>query len=270
MGTMSSPTNREKLFSDTLDAAEEYLQLQHALGEALRAGFLSLAQARYAMGADRVSSLQIPSTLSATARVTTAGEWFALIPNDMLPLVIAGGNLNLLLQEPSSAAAPAPSHSPPSPHAQDVPATSTSVPEAAAGALQDCAGPPAAPAVEASGSADPASHGLEQQLQQLRLAAESHHQSNNLMEQLAAKYCCDGAGTLPSPDDPLSGGAAVDDEQYAEVAKPGKPLHWFGSLVAPSLREAEGHFGRALAAAVQAANAQRRLQKGPASYSSAC
>ncbi|KAI3429668.1 hypothetical protein D9Q98_005753 [Chlorella vulgaris] len=250
---MPSPTDREKLFSDTLDAAEDYLQLQHALGESLRAGFLSLAQARYAMGADRVSSLQIPSTLSATARVTTA----------------AGGNLDLLLQEPSPAGAPAPSHSPPSPHAQDVPAASTSIPEAAAGALQDCAGPPAALAVEASGSAEPASHGLEQQLQQLRLAAESHHQSDNLMEQLAAKYCCDGAGTLPSPDDPLSGGAAADDEQYAEVAKPGKPLHWFGSLVAPSLRDAEGHFGRALAAAVQAANTQRKLRKGPASYSSA-
>jgi hypothetical protein len=53
---------------------QDYLQLQHALGESLRAGFLSLAQARYAMGADRVSPLQIPSTLSATARVTTAGE----------------------------------------------------------------------------------------------------------------------------------------------------------------------------------------------------
>lgn len=75
---------------------QDYLQLQHALGESLRAGFLSLAQARYAMGADRVSSLQIPSTLSATARVTTAGElllrgvWCSVIPANMLPLVIGG------------------------------------------------------------------------------------------------------------------------------------------------------------------------------------
>ena len=49
------------------------------------------------------------------------------------------------------------------------------------------------------------------------------------------------------------------DDEFVEVAKPGRPLHWFGSLVAPSLRDAEGHFGEGLALAVQAANAQRRL-----------
>jgi hypothetical protein len=50
------------------------------------------------------------------------------------------------------------------------------------------------------------------------------------------------------------------------VVKPGRPLHWFGSLVAPSLRDAEGHFGRALGLAVQAANAKRRVQQGVADY----
>ncbi len=59
-----------------------------------------------------------------------------------------------------------------------------------------------------------------------------------------------------------SSGGGEDDEEYAEVAPPGRPLSWFGTLVAPSLRQAEAHFGEALALAVQAANAQRRLRQG--------
>lgn len=46
------------------------MALQEALGGALRAGFLSLAQARYSMGADRVSALQLPTHMTATARLT--------------------------------------------------------------------------------------------------------------------------------------------------------------------------------------------------------
>ena len=53
------------------------------------------------------------------------------------------------------------------------------------------------------------------------------------------------------------------------MAKPGRPLHWFGSLVAPSLRDAEGHFGRALALAVRAANARARLLRGLGDYRAA-
>lgn len=49
------------------------MALQQSLGEALRAGFLSLAQARYSMGADRVSALQLPSHMAATARVAATG-----------------------------------------------------------------------------------------------------------------------------------------------------------------------------------------------------
>lgn len=60
--------------------------------------------------------------------------------------------------------------------------------------------------------------------------------------------------------------AAADDFEYAEVAKPGRPLHWFGSLVAPSLRDAEKQFGGALALAVQAANAQGRLMRATNAY----
>lgn len=49
---------------------QEYMALQEALGGALRAGFLSLAQARYSMGADRVSALQLPAHMTATARLS--------------------------------------------------------------------------------------------------------------------------------------------------------------------------------------------------------
>ena len=52
---------------------QEYMALQQALAAALRSGFLSLAQARYSMGAERVSVLQLPSHMSATARLRVSG-----------------------------------------------------------------------------------------------------------------------------------------------------------------------------------------------------
>ena len=54
-------------------ALQEYMALQQALAAALRSGFLSLAQARYSMGAERVSVLQLPSHMSATARLRVSG-----------------------------------------------------------------------------------------------------------------------------------------------------------------------------------------------------
>lgn len=107
---------------------------------------------------------------------------------------------------------------------------------------------------------------LEAQLKQLGLAAQD---SGDIMQQLAAKYGCtsssgggNGAGAGGVCSNKADAGAGEDDEEYADVAPPGRPLAWFGSLVAPSLREAEAHFGEALALAVQAANAQRRLRSG--------
>ena len=52
---------------------QEYMALQQALAAALRSGFLSLAQARYSMGAERVSVLQLPSHMSATTRLRVSG-----------------------------------------------------------------------------------------------------------------------------------------------------------------------------------------------------
>jgi hypothetical protein len=49
------------------------MALQQALAASLRSGFLSLAQARYSMGAERVSVLQLPSHMSATTRLRVSG-----------------------------------------------------------------------------------------------------------------------------------------------------------------------------------------------------
>lgn len=67
----ASPALRRALIATPHPSAQEYMALQEALGGALRAGFLSLAQARYSMGADRVSALQIPAHMAATARLRT-------------------------------------------------------------------------------------------------------------------------------------------------------------------------------------------------------
>ena len=84
-----------------------------------------------------------------------------------------------------------------------------------------------------------------------------------------AAHACSWCVTVPPASCRSSGAIAAggpspkddNDDDFVEVAKPGRPLHWFGSLVAPSLRDAEGHFGEGLALAVQAANAQRRLHQ---------
>lgn len=66
----------------------------------------------------------------------------------------------------------------------------------------------------------------------------------------------------PGPSSSAAGAGGDLDAEYEEVAHPSRPLHWFGSLVAPSLRDAEGHFSRALELVVQAANAQAELRRG--------
>ena len=43
--------------------------MQEQLGELMRTGFMRLSSARYAMGADRVSLLQLPATMTATTRL---------------------------------------------------------------------------------------------------------------------------------------------------------------------------------------------------------
>lgn len=43
--------------------------MQQQLGELMRTGFMQLSSARYAMGAERVSLLQVPATMTATTRI---------------------------------------------------------------------------------------------------------------------------------------------------------------------------------------------------------
>ncbi|PSC67559.1 hypothetical protein C2E20_8790 [Micractinium conductrix] len=124
---------------------------------------------------------------------------------------------------------------------------------------------PAAP-VAAQGGGAAAAEGLDAQLQRLRLAAQ---ESDGILQSLAVKYgCSDGGGANAGgrPDGSGGGGGggsgAGEDDDYAEVPAPGRPLSWFGSLVAPSLREAEAQFSDALSAAVAAANAQRHVRAG--------
>ena len=48
---------------------QEYLALRESLSEIMRKGFMNLASARYAMGAERVSAAQRPAAMTATVRV---------------------------------------------------------------------------------------------------------------------------------------------------------------------------------------------------------
>lgn len=336
-------------------AVQEYLALQEELAGAMRGGFLSLAQARYSMGADRVSVLQFPSQMQPAARLRVAGAVPAphsLSPSFLLPHALClttparcaaeDGALELVVADsnhstgpsssPGGAAAP-PSRgssgsswtaaSPPHPasHAPCLETSNKAASCSSGGADAESAVPSSS--CTASGGA-PAAAEVAETMQRLRLAAQ---ESGSIMDQLAAKYCS-GSGeaggepgrwaetrlggwgscmlelcancspnaacrhitalfsdTLPPASHPASstahppcstdktaaeaGPAGGELDDFAEVARPGRPLHWFGSLVAPSLRDAEGHFGRALELAVQAANAQARLRRSAESYRSA-
>jgi hypothetical protein len=48
---------------------QEYLALQQQLEELMRTGFMHLSSARYAMGAERVSLLQVPAMMTATTKL---------------------------------------------------------------------------------------------------------------------------------------------------------------------------------------------------------
>ena len=48
---------------------QEYIELQKRLGEAFKSGYMNLATARYAMGAERVSLLQMPTVITSSTRL---------------------------------------------------------------------------------------------------------------------------------------------------------------------------------------------------------
>eukprot|EP00887_Chlorella_sp_A99_P003949 scaffold11.g3949.t1 len=172
-----------ELFVAALDACERYAATQEALSAALRQGFLALAQARYAMGADRVSPLQFPSHMHATAQIARA---------------------------------------------------------------------------EAAGSGEGS---VESQLASLRLAAD---QATSILSDLTAKYCSSEAPRSSEAEAEAAAGDAGD-----EASADQRPLHWFGALVSPALREAERHFCAALQLTVEAANVQRELRGQLDAYRSA-
>ncbi|KAL4515105.1 hypothetical protein Ndes2526B_g09674 [Nannochloris sp. 'desiccata'] len=94
--------DKEAAFRTSLNAVQEYLALQQQLGELMRTGFMQLSSARYAMGAERVSLLQVPATMTATTRL--------LQLDDELE-VIRVASFSKLPQNKNSAAAPSSSKS---------------------------------------------------------------------------------------------------------------------------------------------------------------
>lgn len=206
------------------------MTLQQALAAALRAGFLSLAQARYSMGADRVSALQYPTHMQATARVVAApGAAVASLASllacvwasraampisctDITPehISTAGdGTLELLLAPtktageraaatraavPSPAAAAAVASvaaTAPTAGQTDTAAAAATEPQAAAAASSSDGTPAATPSTAAAtGGAGAGAEDVAGALQRLRLVAQH---ADSIMEQLAAKYCSDGA-----------------------------------------------------------------------------
>ena len=178
-------------------ALQKYEALQKTLCQALRQGFLSLAKARYSLGADRVSPMQFPAHLHATLRLVAAGgQAPALLLCPLHPPFGralsssspsgSGNTWELVRVEPEEEEDAAAAHQP------GDPPTDPARPTHSLGGGGVAAEPPS-PEAAASGTAHqrkavPGGNGdaLEEQLAELRVQAEK---STSIMHDLAAKYC---------------------------------------------------------------------------------
>ena len=80
-GDTSEEAAREASLEAVLDGAQQVLNAHTVLQQALQAGWLTLAHARYVMGSARVSQLQHPrSATQATCRLTVLREGMATAP----------------------------------------------------------------------------------------------------------------------------------------------------------------------------------------------
>ena len=64
----ASELDREQAFIGALDAGQQYLESLEQLSRELKAGFFSLAQAKYSAGPGKIGQLQYPATMRATLR----------------------------------------------------------------------------------------------------------------------------------------------------------------------------------------------------------
>jgi hypothetical protein len=247
----------EAALVDALDAADEYLAQQHALAALLRSGFLNMARARYAMGANSVRPSQYATAMEAfvcvAAQQGTGGQ-----PGDW--------RLQSRAAEREGCATAG---------AAESAGSDTAVP--AGGSSACTAGPPAAGSAQSAGGGG-------------RSGADAGYSS--LVADFAARFACSadeaGSGSEPSAaaaaasaapgaERPAGAPAAAPDERRGAAPPPDAaqggstgaapatagpqppacaeppprapadspdrdgrarrdPLHWFGALAPPSLR----------------------------------
>ncbi|KAL6784231.1 hypothetical protein ACKKBG_A05360 [Auxenochlorella protothecoides x Auxenochlorella symbiontica] len=85
------PDGSEAGFIEHMDTVQEYLELQRSLEESLEAGFLSMARARYQTNATEISTIRIPSHISASTGVSrsdASGELQLVRSENFRPLTL--------------------------------------------------------------------------------------------------------------------------------------------------------------------------------------
>mmetsp|Transcript_3518 Transcript_3518/g.7675 ORF Transcript_3518/g.7675 Transcript_3518/m.7675 type:complete len:252 (-) Transcript_3518:409-1164(-) len=230
---------KDTIFVKTLDSIEDYLALQQQLQEALKKGLFSMAQAKYSMGPFGQAQYNMDMQASATVSVIENTDSDSLY--DRFELNRAPGqpptSSTKNRTSPASAATSSATstskrqatetHQAPSKPQQPTTQQSTANRNSRDRANQHTSSSPTTPSAEAgtSGMQENADPGVD-----------------SFVESLSA--------------------LAVKEEGGGSSKRGIDPLHWFGVLVPPTLREAQRSFVTVLELCVKLANASQQIREG--------
>lgn len=203
-----------------MDAMDASLHLRVQLDEALKAGYLNIARARYAMGSSSIGQANYGSVMQAGTYVLTATKHSAEDQPFSLSNRVMQANCGISARHQHLEAAN-------STRLSDADVDHTSPPESAA---QE----------QVSTKADFLS---KEPVQQQQGTSSSDYSSSTIAD-LAAKFDSNHIQDGRTTQHP----AAVSD-----------PLKWFGFMVSPYLRQAQSCFMQAADIAVQLANSQHQV-----------
>ena len=266
---MSESAEREARFLAVLEAAEHYLSCQHELASAIRAGFFSLARARYQMGTAKLCATYAPSSpppppRSGATPPAPSCHQVCLGPMYLRALLIVlivcrwdFRSIRLLCRPHGVCGAVSQLCS----IHRTLQCAATSVNNFSA----FCAGPPdRCPMMDAtwyhwqvSGTDDTRSELIASgdSLPAPSIQSKADGFSSSLIADLALRY----ASSSLADGGAHSGRAAEQAQPQPQLQHKASPLQWFGVLVSPHLRETAADFSSAVAAVEKLAAAQQKL-----------
>lgn len=222
---------REEVFCKLMDAIEASLSVRAELDQALKAGHLNVARARYAMGPSSISQANYPSVIRPGIILLHASN-----ASDDHPFNLAG-SLESSKPEPYGSSTS---------NKQGEKVVSTPAPSASS----DSSSQASALSEQGRAALDEADA---QQLEAVAADAQGMHRRK---DHQASEYSSSTISDLASKFDSSYTNTATSVQEVAPVTN---PLRWFGYMVSPYLRQAQIHFAHAADTTVSLANMQYQI-----------